>query len=107
MSLKDLINKTIDATVTDENGIAEDITYINRSNIQTSLKAIVEFKQFEDAKSKKVIDGLIFHGLALVNKPIIGDIVVYENERYIVDSYTRVSDRYDVACSKARHYRGA
>jgi hypothetical protein len=107
MSLKNLINKTIDATVNEADGIAEDIIYINRSNIQTSLKSIVEFKQLEDAKSKKVVNDLVFHGLTLPNKPIIGDIVVYENERYVVDSYTCISDRYDVTCTKARHYRGA
>ena len=109
MSLKDLIAKTLNHTVTRTDGMGEQVLYTSKSGgtAKTPVNTIVERDLAEDDLGKENKEFTLFHGLHLDQKPGQGDTIEFDGE---VWTYHRTKDHignsYDVIAYVKRHTIG-
>ena len=109
MSLKSLIEKTLEHEVARENGISEEVAYhhsISRTK-EENLKCIPQEITYGEESRDKLNDFVVFHALTLLEEPSHGDTIVWNGIRYNYEkTVSRLVSTYDVKASIKRHTGG-
>ena len=109
MTQNDLIAKTINDTVTDENGTSEEVEYTHRSPLsKETVRALIEYPKMDDEVKDDIVREIVFHSMHLTTEPEVGDFIRYDGQNWGVgaNGWRKIGNGYDVKASISTNIRG-
>jgi len=103
MSLIDFADEIENNFVNDLDGLARDITYAYRTGLLVETRAFVEDGDYRKKSDDVIEDTTSFLSVKLPSSPKKGDVILYNDTRWYVDSF-RGDSLFDVVCKSNRSH---